>query len=141
MLHVQAKHFLPVCLAFLWFSKLKNVTISILACSYLIPSKFKNCQFNTYERIPKCTRHCCPQGAFSLKLLLCNKEQSQWLIIQTLNTEWLLLTLSEVLFFSNFSFPSLSLEFFLVEVDRSLSLLSLIWSFSFSLFLSFLFLL
>lgn len=47
------------------------------------------------------------------------------------------LTLTGVLVFSTFSFPSL--ELFFVEVERSLSLLSLMWSRSFSLFLSFLF--
>lgn len=49
------------------------------------------------------------------------------------------LTLTGVLVFSTFSFPSRSLELFFVDVERSLSLLSLMWSRSFSLFLSFLF--
>lgn len=48
-------------------------------------------------------------------------------------------SLAGVLVFSTFSFPSRSLELFFVEVERSLSLLSLMWSRSFSLFLSFLF--
>lgn len=49
------------------------------------------------------------------------------------------LTLTGVLVFSTFSFPSRSLELFFVDVERSLSLLSPMWSRSFSLFLSFLF--
>lgn len=48
-------------------------------------------------------------------------------------------SLTGVLVFSTFSFPSRSLELFFVEVERSLSLLSLMWSRSFSLFFSFLF--
>lgn len=64
-------------------------------------------------------------------------ELHWWLLSPTGLTEWL--TLTGVLVFSTFSFPSRSLELFFVEVERSLSLLSLMWSRSFSLFFSFLF--